>query len=212
MSNAGEIGGRVVEKEEIDSFLNDYDWGEVFAFAGGGGSNPPEICVVMGDKCPATLFSRKDVKVIYGSRAGENDEYEWLIWGKLNDNRYFYIEAGCDYTGFDCQASGRAWVASSKKKIIDFGMGDMAREVFGLKVSQVAKEKPCQLIAETQKIPNMKQRSELWQQFVDGRENGEPESVFDDRLLDAYNQKILSKKDFLELMTEIALIRKNNPV
>ena len=202
MSNAGEIGGRIAKKEEVDLFLDDYDWGEVFAFAGGGGSNSPEICVVMGDKCPATLFSRKDVKVIYGSRAGENDGYEWLIWGKLNDNRYFYIEAGCDYTGFDCQADGRAWVASSKKKIINFGMGDMAREVFGLKVSEVKKEKP----------RNMKKRMELWQQFVEGRESGEPESVFDDRLLDAYNQKVLSKKDFLELMTEIALIRKNNPV
>ena len=58
----------------------------------------------------------------------------------------------------------------------------------------------------------MKQRAALWQQIVEGRENGEPESVFDDRLLDAYNHKILNKKEFLEIMGEITTIRKNNPV
>ena len=56
-------------------------------------------------------------------------------------------------------------------------------------------------------MKNIKQRKELWEQFQEGMRNNEPADVFDDRLLDAYNSKIINKKEFLELMKEIADIR-----
>jgi len=58
----------------------------------------------------------------------------------------------------------------------------------------------------------MEQRIELWRQFQDGMANNEPAEIFDDRLLDAYNNKVLNKKEFLEIMAEIAEIRKNERV
>ena len=57
------------------------------------------------------------------------------------------------------------------------------------------------------KINNLEKRRELWAQFLDGMKNNEPAEIFDDRLLDAYNNKIINKKEFLELMKEIADIR-----
>ncbi len=123
------------KRKEIDIFLDNYDWRETFAFAGDpeGHENPPDVNIVNGDEqCSNNLFSRKDVVIIYGARAGENDEEEWLIWGRIQDGRFFYIEAGCDYTGWDCQSGGRCWVASTKEKLIKFGMGPKAGRVFGL--------------------------------------------------------------------------------
>lgn len=54
---------------------------------------------------------------------------------------------------------------------------------------------------------DIQKRRELWDEFLEGMENNEPAEIFDDRLLDAYNSKIINKKEFLELMKEIADIR-----
>lgn len=32
---------------------------------------------------------------------GEPDETDWLAVGRWDDGRYFVLEAGCDYTGWD---------------------------------------------------------------------------------------------------------------
>jgi hypothetical protein len=37
---------------------------------------------------------------------GMNDERYWLALCKLDDGRYIKMFAGCDYPGWDCQASG----------------------------------------------------------------------------------------------------------
>lgn len=85
-------------------FLDDYDWREVFSFAGGEtdshnfGIPTP---VLSHTPCDATPFSREDVEEILAYSEGENDALDWLIAGKLKDGRYFMIEAGCDYTGWD---------------------------------------------------------------------------------------------------------------
>lgn len=56
--------------------------------------------------------NRNDVAEIYASDLGENDEQSWCIYGKLNDDRYFYLSAWCDYTGWDCQAGGEGFIDS----------------------------------------------------------------------------------------------------
>jgi hypothetical protein len=85
--------------------LNDYDWEEVFGFSGEDACNygKPYNLEGVDDtyKVSEEDFTREDVEKIYGLHEGENDEEDWLIAGKLNDGRYFMIEAGCDYTGWD---------------------------------------------------------------------------------------------------------------
>lgn len=111
--------------------LNDGDWEQVFAFAGGGGYGEPNIQCI-SDGCSMENFGREDVSRIYGIKCGENDGEYWRIYGKLKDGRFFSIEAGCDYTGWDCQAGGSAWVSSTKKGIISEGLTEEARRVFGI--------------------------------------------------------------------------------
>lgn len=115
------------------NLLDDYDWAEVFAFASGGkggcNSGVPMVCA--GSQCADTPFDRSDVGQILHLRTGENDGNTWIVVGQLDDSRWFLIEAGCDYTGWDCQAGGQAWVSDSLQNLEQFGYTDNIRSMFG---------------------------------------------------------------------------------
>ena len=87
--------------------LDDGDWMEAFGYAGEEGTcatscqDGPAVSVVQGAVSEATLFTRANVVRILGMSEGENDGQSWMIDGVLDDNRWFYLEAGCDYTGWD---------------------------------------------------------------------------------------------------------------
>lgn len=106
----------------------DYNWGEVFCFAGKdsgentGGATPDPA--VPSDKIDCSSFGVDDVLFIMGMDEGENDTSNWLIYGKLKDNRWFYIEAGCDYTGWDCQAGGNSCIAKTRWEMEQFGISE----------------------------------------------------------------------------------------
>lgn len=87
--------------------LDDCDWEEVFGYANDAdrcccfGGTPYNIEGVSQDHYVSeSLFYREDVVEIYGMYEGMNEEEDWLIAGLLQDGRHFYIEAGCDYTGW----------------------------------------------------------------------------------------------------------------
>ena len=92
--------------------LQEYNWREAFGFADG--------------------FVIDDVAEVLGFSEGENDGAHWVIYGRLHDHRYFVLSAGCDYTGWDCQASGWSNVNDSLDELVRVGMGDREREALGL--------------------------------------------------------------------------------
>lgn len=47
-----------------------------------------------------------DVAEILVSVEGENDGPDWLVVMRLVDGCHAFLKAGCDYTGWDCQAGG----------------------------------------------------------------------------------------------------------
>lgn len=107
--------------------LDDYDWQEVFALAGEqeieyraegtyGYSNGVSITVVPpGASGPSSdPFAREHVRAIEWIEDGQNDGPDWLVGGQLKDGRWFFIAAGCDYTGWDCQSGGNAYLADSR--------------------------------------------------------------------------------------------------
>lgn len=114
--------------QELDS----YDWQEAFGYAGESGTNGSANVTSVLSNALVEGFTREDVEEIYGIIEGENDASPWRIYGKLNDDRYFYLEAGCDYTGWDCQADGHAVVAPTREDIETYGLTLEARRVFGL--------------------------------------------------------------------------------
>lgn len=110
--------------------LQGWDWRAAFEYAGEPDASygSPNVSAVEGAWCQPTLFGREDVIEIYGIDEGEHDGPSWIVAGLLQDGRHFYLEAGCDYTGWDCQAGGSAWVADTRDQLIQFGLTERARE------------------------------------------------------------------------------------
>lgn len=92
--------------------LDSYDWREAFVYAIG--------------------FAREDVAEIHGIREGENDGASWIIYGRLHDKRWFALSAGCDYTGWDCQAGGSGHAYYTFDEMRAHAMDREMREHFGL--------------------------------------------------------------------------------
>lgn len=44
---------------------------------------------------------------IFYFQTGQRDNDPWYVLGQFSNNVYFYINAWCDYTGFDCRAGIR---------------------------------------------------------------------------------------------------------
>ena len=110
--------------------LDTYDWKEAFGFAG-----EPDACAAPEDFRGAVpdksynfeRFNRQDVVEIAGISEGENDDLSWMIYGLLEDGRWFFIDAWCDYTGWDCQAGGTVTIADSREECERFALTDDAR-------------------------------------------------------------------------------------
>lgn len=77
-------------------------------------------------------FTVADVAKIIAYSEGENDGQNWLMLVKLNDGRFAFIDAGCDYTGWDCQAGGTATITKTLLKMKKFGLSDNEKERLGL--------------------------------------------------------------------------------
>lgn len=88
--------------------LETYDWREAFYFA-----HTPRAAVVVDKDLSLTRFERDDVKAILGVSEGQNEGDPWIMLGQLNDGRFFFLNAWCDFTGWDCQAGGEAYVAET---------------------------------------------------------------------------------------------------
>lgn len=103
--------------------LNDYDWEQAFEYA--------DAVPIVGATCAPGRFTREDVAEILAIEDGVHDEESWIGLFRLNDGRFAYLEAGCDYTGWDCQASGSAQVADTMEQLVRFGVGQDSRRRFG---------------------------------------------------------------------------------
>lgn len=119
----------------LEAFRDNYNWCEVLAYAGKDSCQQGQQTApgAVGENPPIPEpFGMVDVAEVLASAEGENDGAEWMCALRLIDGRFAYIEAGCDYTGWDCQAGGQASVASSLEQLVRFGLTDKARARLGL--------------------------------------------------------------------------------
>jgi len=63
-------------------------------------------------------FERGDVAKVIHWREGENDYASWLAVLKLTNGKFAYVEAWCDYTGWDCQAGSEVTYADSLAELV----------------------------------------------------------------------------------------------
>lgn len=131
------------EKPPIPAELDDSDWQCAFEYAGiedadGHRYGTPNVSAQKGWVGDTSGFTRADVVEVIAKSDGENDERSWLGFFRLRDGRYAFLTASCDYTGWDCQASGYAIVGGIAVDMIRFAMGREDRERLGLSLEPPA--------------------------------------------------------------------------
>lgn len=105
----------------VKKLLNDYDWKEVFKYAG--------------------PYSIKDVEEIIASSDGENDGEPWIGIYKMKDGKFLVLDASCDYTGWGCQEGGsHAIHASFEEAISEFSLPRDWRERLSDQLDQFKKK------------------------------------------------------------------------
>jgi len=119
--------------------LQDDDWPFAFQCAGEIGGeecpqcNSPDVRESKpGSGVILTPFGREDVAELYGISEGVNDGSDWICCGKLTDGRFFFLSAGCDYTGWDCQSGGYAAIAKTKDDLFGFGISPEEKGRMGI--------------------------------------------------------------------------------
>lgn len=110
--------------------INDYNWEQAFLVS----MDKISPAIGMAGKISLEKFTREDVKRVILLENGENEGLNWIGLFELNDGRFAFIEAGCDYTGWDCQSGGHIIVGDSEDFMIKYGMGDTDRKRFGIKI------------------------------------------------------------------------------
>lgn len=116
------------QKVLIDTICENSDWRHVFSFANGT-EGSPSVCEG-GGRCSRKDFDAEDVTKVLAYDEGENDGPAWIIIVELRDSRFAFITAGCDFTGWECQSSGSAWVSNSLENLWKFGCTGEARGRF----------------------------------------------------------------------------------
>lgn len=113
------------------------DWDEVFGYAG----DPRTASATTGPSdgrweaekpFSAGGFGRQDVVEILAAQNGDNTGPDWIMFGKLQDGRYFFVYAGCDYTGWGCGEGGGAYVSDDPDEIIRWAMTNDDRQRLGI--------------------------------------------------------------------------------
>jgi hypothetical protein len=119
--------------------LKDYDWECAFQCAGELPTEEDEQYnqadvreEMLGSGVSLAPFCREDVTELYGIDDGENDGEDWICCGRLKDGRFFFLSAGCDYTGWDCQSCGYATVSNSKENLYEFGISPEEKQRLNL--------------------------------------------------------------------------------
>lgn len=98
----------------IPERIRDYNWCEAFGFA---------------------PFLVTDVAEVLYAVDGEHDADSWVGIFRLKDGRIGYLTAGCDYTGWDCQAGGHGDTRPTLDEVVRELCTEDDRKRLGLKLS-----------------------------------------------------------------------------
>lgn len=120
----------------MDELQQSYDWEEVFGEGSGGN------CTNETDPCPPDAKidtsppKRADVTEIIAAVNGDNEGPDWIGVFRLKDGRYLVAQGGCDYTGWDCQASNSMHVGATLDDVLQYGLGVTEFERLGLELPE----------------------------------------------------------------------------
>lgn len=135
----------------LSELRDSYDWEQAFSVSSIRSATPWTVV-------DTSMPSSADVAEVIATEEGERDGAQWVGVFKLNDGRYVAVAAGCDYTGWDCQAGGEIMVANTREDILCFGMSDDERKRLGIIVNQsdMARTTPNATRAEIDAHPDLR--------------------------------------------------------
>lgn len=108
--------------QEVSNWLNAF----------GEGTQSPRS--VLSSKVSLEKFTAMDVVHVYAMQKGEKDGSNWICAGRLKDRRFFFLSAGCDYTGWDCRSWGDVLLSDNLAILVGFGMTERDRDALGAKL------------------------------------------------------------------------------
>lgn len=92
---------------------------------------------------PCHAFAPEDIVELYDVAVERGDYAETNVraTGKTRDGRCFFLAAGCDTTGWDCQSSCNVTFADNRTELWTWAMGDSDREALPLTINALAELK-----------------------------------------------------------------------
>jgi hypothetical protein len=78
------------------------------------------------------------VETIFAYDEGEHDGPNWLCAFKLKTGEFGIMRAGCDYTGWDCRASGDIEYANNWEDLVRMVLSDEDRQRLGIALTSCA--------------------------------------------------------------------------
>ena|SRR3990167_9313840 len=63
-------------------------------------------------------FEFAEIAEVIDAREGEPDGKDWQLLVKLKTGKFGWLRAGCDYSGWDCQAGGDSGIADSQEEAL----------------------------------------------------------------------------------------------
>jgi hypothetical protein len=89
------------------------------------------------------IFTVEDVHTIHAEVPGHNDEMDWFWVIELTDGRFVLTQAGCDYTGWDCQSGGESQITGSAEAAAMLAPEmDSGRPIRAMLLAQMRGEQP----------------------------------------------------------------------
>ncbi len=119
--------------------LNTEEWAEVFCAEGSENEKRWNVPNSVNRYTHRYPVERENVERIWGIEEGEIDVASWIIYGELNDKRWFFLDAS-QWTEEDYGDEVTYWgggscvVAESEVELIRSGMNDEARARFKLRI------------------------------------------------------------------------------
>lgn len=74
---------------------------------------------------PQKGFVLEDISVVLAVWEGQNDGDDWRWVLKLKDDRFVFLQGGCDYTGWDCQSWASHVIFTSLDEFEDAIKGEL---------------------------------------------------------------------------------------
>lgn len=114
----------------IGAFTGYYTWNDgEYTHQDGHWNCGPVIGEEKSNVSDKDMMDYKQFEKVYYAKPGMNDEENWTFLVKHKNGYYIFFDAGCDFTGFDCQGGGNITYSLDGQKMWTLGLTNDMRNI-----------------------------------------------------------------------------------